>query len=421
MEIYIKRLLIIWIFGFCRLAIFSQETIPESEVILLTRGASSSNQQTVFEINPLVYESVIDNAPVSFLTTTYSYMSTFGCKVGVRSSGTNVKLKGNVSCANSGLEYIFLNETWEGGPSCSGNAEYRPFANALYEVKIKVDNIENFKFLLDTRHNSLPNGCDNNCSGNDISIVYFINTNTVGAIGGYWTGRGELKNIYYGHYYTWWELRENNCSVALSIFNEEYMPILLEPVNQNYHPYIQWTKANNSQAQERFQLYDLQRSINNGPFSSIFQTDNFNTTSYLDYGVYWVPNQYAVTVLYRITAIYDSPFIVDMSNYQKISTVDQWLWKSSSSKINQEYLVSQNYPNPFNSFTRILYQIQSGGFVNLVIYDVLGRELRSLVNEFKEQGEYFVDFDGVTFNSGLYIYTIKLNNYTVTKQMLLLK
>lgn len=387
------------------------QRIPESEVIFQTRFASSPNQITTFEVYPLQYEGLT--------TTVYRYYTNNACTVGIQ-GGTNsvVNLKGNVSCSQSGLEYIFFGESWEGGETCNGNSEYRPFANALYEIKIKVDYIEKFKFILDTRHNSLPNGCDNNCGGNDISIVYFINTNTVGAANGFWQG-GSINPIIYGRYYTWWEIRNNNCSVALSKFIERYMPILLEPELQGSSPFIQWVKASGQDAESTFYQYDLQRSINYGPFGSIYQTFDFNETSYFDYEIFWNPNQTATIIQYRVVAIYN--LVIDISNYREINTGKWFLMKKSINKSNEDFSLGHNYPNPFNPSTTISYQLPEDGYVSLIVYDALGREVSRLVDDFLEAGEYRINFNAQGLNSGFYFYTLIFNNYTETKQMLLLK
>lgn len=81
----------------------------------------------------------------------------------------------------------------------------------------------------------------------------------------------------------------------------------------------------------------------------------------------------------------------------------------------------QNYPNPFNPSTMINYSIKDEGFVKLIIYDVLGREIAVLVNEKKETGSYSVEFNAFQLPSGVYIYTLQVNGYTASKKLLLLK
>ena len=85
------------------------------------------------------------------------------------------------------------------------------------------------------------------------------------------------------------------------------------------------------------------------------------------------------------------------------------------------YNLSQNYPNPFNPSTVINYQIAKAGNVTLKIYDVLGREVSSLVNEEKPAGSYSYSFNASTLSSGVYFYQIRSGSYISTKKMLLLK
>lgn len=83
--------------------------------------------------------------------------------------------------------------------------------------------------------------------------------------------------------------------------------------------------------------------------------------------------------------------------------------------------LSQNYPNPFNPSTKIQYSISSNQVVQLKIYDVLGKELITLVNNEQPAGTYEVNFDGNNLTSGIYFYTITAGNYTDTKSMILMK
>jgi hypothetical protein len=80
----------------------------------------------------------------------------------------------------------------------------------------------------------------------------------------------------------------------------------------------------------------------------------------------------------------------------------------------KEYLLEQNYPNPFNPATTISYQLPADGVVTLKIFDVLGNEVRELVNEFKTAGRYETKFDASELASGIYIYQIKVNNLAET-------
>jgi hypothetical protein len=81
----------------------------------------------------------------------------------------------------------------------------------------------------------------------------------------------------------------------------------------------------------------------------------------------------------------------------------------------------QNYPNPFNPATKITYTIQSAGFTRLVVYDIMGREVETLVNEKQSPGMYQVVFDASGLASGAYLYRIESGSFVAVKKMVLLK
>jgi hypothetical protein len=81
----------------------------------------------------------------------------------------------------------------------------------------------------------------------------------------------------------------------------------------------------------------------------------------------------------------------------------------------------QNYPNPFNPSTIIKYAIASRQFVTLKVYDILGTEIATLVNQEKPAGNYEVNFNASNLPSGVYIYKMKAGEYVETRKMVLLK
>ena len=86
-----------------------------------------------------------------------------------------------------------------------------------------------------------------------------------------------------------------------------------------------------------------------------------------------------------------------------------------------EYVLSQNYPNPFNPTTKIKYTIPKAGEVTLKVYNAIGQEVASIVNNFKEAGTYSVDFNAASFVSGVYLYKLTAGNYSQVRKMILLK
>ena len=85
------------------------------------------------------------------------------------------------------------------------------------------------------------------------------------------------------------------------------------------------------------------------------------------------------------------------------------------------YELHQNYPNPFNPSTNIQFDLPNDATVSLKIYDMLGREVATLVNEFRNAGRYIIGFDGSKLSSGVYYYKIKAGNFEQTRRMVLVK
>jgi hypothetical protein len=86
-----------------------------------------------------------------------------------------------------------------------------------------------------------------------------------------------------------------------------------------------------------------------------------------------------------------------------------------------QFILYQNYPNPFNPSTVIKFEIPYKSFVNLKIYDVLGRTVKTLVSEEKPAGDYSIVFNATGFSNGVYFYKLRAGNYTQVRKMVLLK
>ncbi|MCB0748091.1 MAG: T9SS type A sorting domain-containing protein, partial [Ignavibacteriae bacterium] len=104
--------------------------------------------------------------------------------------------------------------------------------------------------------------------------------------------------------------------------------------------------------------------------------------------------------------------------------------KNINNSLPDEFKLEQNYPNPFNPTTTIRYTVPTNSFipsgvegydVRMTIYDVLGREIKTLVNEVKTPGNYEITFDATNLPSGVYYYRLKSNDFVQTKKMLFLK
>jgi phosphatidylserine/phosphatidylglycerophosphate/cardiolipin synthase-like enzyme len=87
----------------------------------------------------------------------------------------------------------------------------------------------------------------------------------------------------------------------------------------------------------------------------------------------------------------------------------------------KDFSLEQNYPNPFNPSTRLQFSIASARLVSLVVYDILGREIATLVNERMNPGTYAVEWNAGHFASGVYFARLQAGNFSVTKKLVLMK
>lgn len=109
----------------------------------------------------------------------------------------------------------------------------------------------------------------------------------------------------------------------------------------------------------------------------------------------------------RIYKVYITPNVVSVQNI--------------SNAVPQKYSLHQNYPNPFNPVTKIGFEIPKSGLVNINIYDITGKKISSLVNEHLNPGSYEAIWTAGNLSSGVYYYTIQVNDFTETRKMLLVK
>jgi len=114
---------------------------------------------------------------------------------------------------------------------------------------------------------------------------------------------------------------------------------------------------------------------------------------------------------YKLVPRYNS----DFEGYQEPLSVKQ------EPGYPDEYYLSQNYPNPFNPSTTIFYSIPRAGNVVLKIYNILGQEAATLVNQFQPAGNYKATFDATSLTSGVYFYSIRAENFVQVKKMILVK
>ena len=155
-------------------------------------------------------------------------------------------------------------------------------------------------------------------------------------------------------------------------------------------------------------IFEIERKADDNQFITIGFVDGHGTTteeqSYIFVDSKVEPGNYS----YRLKQIdYSGRF-----EYSNIIEVEVKL---------MEFSLSQNYPNPFNPVTNIKYSLAEAGNVKLVVYNVLGQQVKELVNGYKEAGRYEINFDASKLPSGAYFYKIETASYSQVKKMLLTK
>jgi hypothetical protein len=143
-----------------------------------------------------------------------------------------------------------------------------------------------------------------------------------------------------------------------------------------------------------------------------------------DYGATWIeladglPNTVAIHLDYH-----------SATNRLRIGTHGRGVWETANpvgiinfnNEIPENYSLEQNYPNPFNPVTTIKYQILESGFTKLVVFDIIGKEIKTIVSEKQNPGTYTVQFDAGDLSTGVYLYRLQVNEYTETKKMIVVK
>jgi parallel beta-helix repeat protein/predicted outer membrane repeat protein len=143
----------------------------------------------------------------------------------------------------------------------------------------------------------------------------------------------------------------------------------------------------------------------------------------------------AGTYTYNAYAVAESDTSMDSFNFMKSGSVGMdalsgWANFGESfedvgsvgvSPLPDAYTLGQNYPNPFNPVTTIRYGLPEASHVHLVIYDIAGRSVATLIDGHRDAGFHEITFDGSHFSSGIYIYCLKADNFTATGKMVLLK
>ena len=204
----------------------------------------------------------------------------------------------------------------------------------------------------------------------------------------------------------------------LSYDNKNCLELYLIVSSYNGHPYLSWNPYHTS-----ISGYYVHKKLTTE--SGTITTQHFTTSTN------WTDNDFTIgnpkftndEVEYYITAKL-SPTQQSLASNHVVKYGTSWIqWKISNQNIDDEltYTLNKNYPNPFNPSTEINYSIADDGFVKIQVFNLLGENIKTLVNEYEFQGNYSVKFISDNLPSGVYIYRMQVNNKIFINKMLLLR
>ena len=203
--------------------------------------------------------------------------------------------------------------------------------------------------------------------------------------------------------------QQTTCSMSFDVVLPVELNSFISSVSGN-NVLLNWTTS----SEENNSGFDIERSNVKGQTS-----DEWSNISFIQgHGTTTTPNNYEFTdrnlnsgkYKYRLKQIdFNGNFkYYDLSNEVVIGSPEK-------------FELSQNYPNPFNPVTNLGFGISNSGFVSLKVYDVLGNEIKTLVNEIKPAGYYEIEFDGNSLPSGIYYYKLESGSFSQVKKMIFVK
>lgn len=174
-------------------------------------------------------------------------------------------------------------------------------------------------------------------------------------------------------------------------------------------------------------------SINSGYVFSMIVSNNNLLASVPQTGIYLSTNNGVSWILKNegLQPSYGTLKLMESNGYIYLGTYGNSVYRRPSSQVFGIELISseiplkfslfQNYPNPFNPTTKIRFEVPKSGNVNISVFDMLGKEITTLVNQQLQPGTYETDWDSTGYSSGVYYYRIISGDYTETKKMILMK
>lgn len=288
------------------------------------------------------------------------------------------------------------------------------FGLGYYKFTARVNGIIKDYFYIDYRTSDLPENY-NTGGGGDISITFNVSA------GKFYEGSTQNE---FPTFTTIWDERPWIAASTLELPNFWENALVL--VNDgNNHPLLVWGAYPSQLGIDHYNIY---KKIGGGQFELYAETEALAYVDESEVIISGASQANETVAYYKLTAVYPTQgntlATSEYSNTVSTRVAGEPLDKGSSFSYQNElkrFSLFQNYPNPFNPSTVITYHLPGNNFVTLKVYDILGREIATLVNELKDPGSHSVEFNASGLAGGIYLYRIQAGNYAETRKLLLQK
>lgn len=221
-------------------------------------------------------------------------------------------------------------------------------------------------------------------------------------------------------------LYASNATGIYRIDLKPFAPQNTSVVKFNNNPKITWNASLESDLQST--PYKVYRRVTDDLYQIVQDWTLIGTTSgtsFTDNTILVDPKPRDYYARYRVTATDLNNSVSEYSN-EVVINVAELLWKKGEGGASEDglpltYGLSQNYPNPFNPSTTISYQLPENSHVSIRVFDLMGKEISTLINSYKVAGYHNINFDASTLSSGIYFYKLTAGKYVSLKRFTLLK
>lgn len=293
---------------------------------------------------------------------------------------------------------------------------------ALNKIRVKIGSTEVSYFLYDNRDCKYYSLCTPGTFSQDITL------RVDGSNGAIWFYEGHNTSSTTPSVANGWELVTNGRKNIWEVYGVTNCPLdfsgdpdtpqnleLSGDVGEN--PVLSWL-ANTDPDLDGYKIY---QKIGNGSYSFLVKVSE-SSTSYTDIGVIITGGYFDPEIKYKITAVDDQNLESGFSNevYTKSNSLNRQM-RGFEKELQSDHLNIIAYPNPFNPSTKICFYLHQKEHVQLKVFDIIGNEVTTLVNEIRQPGVHIERFDASTLSTGVYFYYISNGKKAKVQKIIYMK